>query len=427
MTSALRTTLTVTAVATLALGACGGRTSSDGPQVVRDTIGDTLVVRTVSGSMWVDPATLAPEVSIGEMDSEDLNYLFGQINSMAVASDGTIYVLDRQAAELRAYSPDGTWLRTIGKRGEGPGELKQPSAIAILSDGRILVRDPGNGRIQVYAPDGSALVEWPVVRGGFQTSDPLWTDRRDNSYIRVLLDPTADLSHWRMGLARIGSDGTPHDTMAVPTSGFEERYVEARSGEEGHQSVSRNSVPFAPQEQWSFHPDGYFIHAVTTDYRIDLLRRDAPPLRIERVYEPAPVQPGEKDQSEQRIVRNMRQMAPGWKWNGPPIPDEKPPFGIVMCGEDGRLWVLVSQPAVEEPNPDYDPKDSDSTPTRWREPVVLDVFQPDGTYLGQVKAPDDFSMYPPPVFRRDTVWAVTRDDLGVQRVVRFLVKHPDRP
>ena len=35
------------------------------------------------------------------------------------------------------------------------------------------------------------------------------------------------------------------------------------------------------------------------------------------------------------------------------------------------------------------------------------------------RAPDGFKAYPAPVFDGDRVWAVTRDELGVQRVVRY--------
>jgi hypothetical protein len=53
------------------------------------------------------------------------------------------------------------------------------------------------------------------------------------------------------------------------------------------------------------------------------------------------------------------------------------------------------------------------------------VFDEQGRYLGAVRAPDDFSPYPAPVFTRDEVLATTRDDLDVQRVVRFRVALPD--
>lgn len=82
----------------------------------------------------------------------------------------------------------------------------------------------------------------------------------------------------------------------------------------------------------------------------------------------------------------------------------------------------MSQEGFEEDNPDYDPREDGSRPTRWREPIAFDVFGEDGTYFGRVHAPDGFSAYPTPVIDGDYVWAVTRDELGVQRVVRFRVQ-----
>ena len=65
-------------------------------------------------------------------------------------------------------------------------------------------------------------------------------------------------------------------------------------------------------------------------------------------------------------------------------------------------------------------------PVRWREPVAFDLFESDGTYLGRVRAPQGFSIWPTPVSDRDQVWAVVRDELDVQYVVRFRAV-PDRP
>ena len=117
----------------------------------------------------------------------------------------------------------------------------------------------------------------------------------------------------------------------------------------------------------------------------------------------------------------MRMTDPGWRWNGPEIPDVKPEFRRLFAGVDGRVWVLRHAPGVEGEDPDYDPSDPDAVEDRWSEPAVFDVFRPDGTFLGTVHAPPEMSPYPAPVFRGDQVWAVTRDELGVQRVVRYRV------
>ena len=71
---------------------------------------------------------------------------------------------------------------------------------------------------------------------------------------------------------------------------------------------------------------------------------------------------------------------------------------------------------------------------RWQvsEQGTFDVFEADGTWLGQVEIPENlrYSGYPtapPVVIRGDTVWAVTRDDLGVNYVTQHVVAWPDRP
>ena len=77
---------------TAVVAGCGtpdGSTPTGEVQVVRDSVGDTLVVRTLSGSAWGAEATLVPEVSIGELDGA-LEYIFGSIRSLAVAGDGTV-------------------------------------------------------------------------------------------------------------------------------------------------------------------------------------------------------------------------------------------------------------------------------------------------------------------------------------------------
>ena len=117
----------------------------------------------------------------------------------------------------------------------------------------------------------------------------------------------------------------------------------------------------------------------------------------------------------------MQAFDPTWTWNGPPIPDHKPFFGDLVAGRDGRIWVAVPTEARAVENPDHDPEDPSSAPVLWRAPPRYDVFEPDGTYLGAVTPPQGFTGSTMPIFDGDHVWAVTHDDLGVPRVVRFRI------
>ena len=211
----------------------------------------------------------------------------------------------------------------------------------------------------------------------------------------------------------------------IPDSPWEEPTIEAtHETEDGHTSMSVNSVPFGPTETAVLSPFGYFIHGISTDYSVTLLRANQPALRIEKVFDPVAVAGGEREEEEASAIRNMRYTDPNWRWNGEPIPSVKPPFSRFYGGEDGTLWVTVHQPARKVEDPSYDPNDPDAIPDEWKEPTLFDVFDQDGSYLGAVRAPDGLGRYPQPVFTRDWVLGVVRDEFDVQTVVKFRVELP---
>ncbi len=361
---------------------------------------------------------LEPEVTIGVFDGED-EYIFGDVSAVGVSAAGEIFVLDRQVPVVRVYSAAGTHLRNLGREGGGPGEFKRPRSLAFLPDGRLLVRDAGNGRINVYDQDGESVTSWRLPAGGtFNTSRPMYVDHVGNAYTLVLLKTGLSPWEWEYGLAKYTPAGEHHDTLLVPTWDFEPLSVTAQR--EG--SSSSSSVPFSPQVHWTYSPLGYFVGGLSTAYRIDLFRADQAILRIERDFEPVPVLAGERAEREREITENFKRNYGSWRWNGPRIPDTKPPFTDLMVDADGRIWVRVSQRAHEFRSAEEAREEAARTGRpqgRYAERTAYEVFDRDGRFLGPVRVPDDFRASPDPVARGDTVWAVTRDDLDVARVVRF--------
>jgi len=405
-----------------AVAACTGSEADRprGPQVTRDTVGDTIIVRTLTGSAWGTPGRLVEDLSIGVLEGPD-HYVFGRIHSLAVGPDGSIYVFDAQATELRKYARDGTFLTVVGREGGGPGEYRQPDGgLAVTADGRVLLRDPGNGRISVYSTDGEYLDAWRV-RGSFSSSRRLYVDTAGNAYSAIRLDPTADILDWRYGLVRYRPDGTSADTLAAPV--YEEPPpLTARNETAGSRRTSSRPAPLAPFAVWTFSPLGYFVGGIATDYAIDLYRPESV-LRIEREYDPVEVQAEEREDMERRATDLMRQTDPNWRWNGPPIPETKPPYRAFFIGQQGRIWVQLYQPARAEEVDDADTADPASAPRRrWIEPPVFDVFEPDGSYLGIVRGPEGLSIFPTPTARGDTLWAVVRGELDVPYIKRFHIE-----
>jgi hypothetical protein len=84
---------------------------------------------------------------------------------IAAAAD-RYFVLDRQSYKIHFVTDSGTWLRSFGKRGPGPGELQSPSDIGIVG-ANVVVRDLGKLAVHLFTLDGEFVRTIPLGRVGF--------------------------------------------------------------------------------------------------------------------------------------------------------------------------------------------------------------------------------------------------------------------
>ena len=112
------------------------------------------------------------------------------------------------------------------------------------------------------------------------------------------------------------------------------------------------------------------------------------------------------------------------------IPDTKPAFKNLQVDLDGRIWVHVhveAEPIPEEEREEPStgsgrgPSSNVMVPAeRWREPPVYDVFEPDGRFMGTLRLPVRARLMQA---RGNQVWAIDRDELGVEYVVRYRLEN----
>jgi DNA-binding beta-propeller fold protein YncE len=102
-----------------------------------------------------------PEVSleyvknIGDLESDDENVLFYMPADIAVDEEGNVYVLDSGNHRIQKFDPQGNFIASFGRRGQGPGEFQYPQSIDIDSQGLIYISDSGNQKLQILKPDGA--------------------------------------------------------------------------------------------------------------------------------------------------------------------------------------------------------------------------------------------------------------------------------
>ncbi len=82
---------------------------------------------------------------------------FGNVSRVAFDGEGDLYILDSGAGHVVVMSPSGEYLRTIGSKGDGPGELGNPFGFAITPDGRVAVYDFSKQGFQLFTREGEFL------------------------------------------------------------------------------------------------------------------------------------------------------------------------------------------------------------------------------------------------------------------------------
>ena len=89
---------------------------------------------------------------------------FTNPSDVATAPNGDIFVADGHNADgnnrIVKLSSDGTFIKTFGETGSGPGQLYRPHALAMDANGRLFVADRGNMRIVIFDQEGNLESRW---------------------------------------------------------------------------------------------------------------------------------------------------------------------------------------------------------------------------------------------------------------------------
>ena len=132
---------------------------------------------------------------------------FNRPTNIAIGPKGDLYVSDGYGnARVHQFSPKGALKRSWGEPGRGPGQFHLPHGIAVASDGRVFVCDRESDRIQIFSPDGEYLSEWTDTQRpthlvfddeGRAYVTELWWHEGDKSYTH---GPITNPRHARLSI-----------------------------------------------------------------------------------------------------------------------------------------------------------------------------------------------------------------------------------
>jgi hypothetical protein len=403
----MRVLLLAPILAAAACGPSGPRAASAGTaglETVFDSTADTVIARVQGEVPERTLRTLVEELRIAPV--ADDTSLFTEVFEFDVDRAGRFWVFDQPTKTLFLFGPDGALLRRIGRQGAGPGEFNGSSGMVALGDSGLAVWDSQNARISFFSAAGDLLNSWRTP-SGFSTSDGLVTDRSGTLFLkRPVTDPREGEILGRMGLVRLGPDGSFADSLVPPDLPVaRESYLAVSPDGRGRSSTSTS---FAPNYHWTWHPDGYFVVGHGGRYEILITPPAGKPVRIARALAPVGLLPEERTEERERITYNLRRTDPDWSWSGPEIPETKAPLQRLQVTRDGRIWAAVATASERIPAAELAvPRDPKAPVAHYRAAQsVYEVFSPGGTFLGRVVFPRRTRLVEAD---GDQVWALQRD------------------
>lgn len=426
------------ASAVAALAVCGSDLFAQDAPKRSDT-----VVKDATTPKYARGATLVSDITIGTVDGAE-EYQFSGIASVLATKDGNVWVLDfvggggmSTNAVLRVYDADGKFLRTAGRNGGGPGEFQGPTGLAQLPDGRIVSRDIQGNRVNVYKPDGTTDTTWTFrtpyswpVRG----RDPIRADASGVVWIafRRTVPREAQNSPSALAWVRVSSkDGSVIDTVVAPRMPEVPRQVITitQTSPNGTTGTTSMGPPYQPGAYVGLNPLGFFVTSVTNKSQLEFyLPAEARPwtpgnpiLSVRRSAPPVPVSAEERAAQREQLEWDVNRREGTRSGPIPEVPMSKPFFTGFGYSEEGRVLAGVSMPS-EKYVPPVPEVRAGQTPPRvvpWREVRrAFDVYEPDGTYLGRLELPPNSF---PGSMRGNVLWAISRDDDGVNFIRRYRV------
>jgi hypothetical protein len=289
---------------------------------------------------------LTEDFTVGEGVGDEPGVL-NQPRDLKVDERGYLFVLDAGDNNIKVYDAEGAYSHTIGKSGQGPGELGRFIYFDISPEGKVFVMDGMNRRISLFEKDGTFISSFSIegfhnkiaVAGGESIflSKPVTTPEEVIGAEQVLEQVVT--------IYRYDLEGNVQNT-----------YGEYRGNLISYKRVSKDNVfsgssPYGYQTVWDVCEGERLLQGYSEHYKVTVHAADGSP--------------------EFRFGRQFTQINYPMYGRGKVNPEFYPAFDrIVVFDDDNNIWLM--QYGLKDPE----------------EGRVYDIFSPDGIYLKQIYVPD---------------------------------------
>jgi len=339
------------------------------------------------------------------------------VSDVAVAGDGSLYVVQSDEHLVRKFDRDGAVLLTVGRRGRGPGEFQYPWSIGMLGD-TVVVGDDALVRITEFDPQGRTLETFTTLQLTAVPHRPV--TRLANGLILVETIPGSDddVATGKVTereLLLLGSGNTAATRLVGLNLGLHsEARIEVRRG--GEPTLTYFEHPFPDADLYDVDPMGRGVVVVSQagageSNPVFEVTRFTPDGRKywQRAFRYTPVRPSAMVRDT--IAALVDKLARSPLFPGVPrgqlerairddikVPPFLAPVSSVIAGSDGTTWIR------------REPANLDAT---W---IVLDA---EGAPIAEATMPFDLTVYQANL---GYVWGVEGDKFDEPHLVRYRIR-----
>jgi hypothetical protein len=267
---------------------------------------------------------------VWRLDNEDNSELplLGTPTQALVDTAGHVYVLDSQMARVLKISPEGRFLDSLGRAGQGPGELDNPNTLLLRPGGEIGLVQVFPGRVVFLDRDGRPAGSMSAQGSNAMFQRVEWA--RDAFVVAgksMVFGDDSSGAVTRRFLARYGIGGERGRV-----------FLETEEKASYDPPVIDERATWFPVWAWDVATDGSILVAAARDtYRIDWYEPDG----TLRCVITRPFQPCRRTAEEKhKVERGMRIWRGGTELEAKKIVlDAEPVIKEIRVHGDGRIWV----------------------------------------------------------------------------------------
>jgi hypothetical protein len=335
---------------------------------IEEVDGVTIVKNPKEPIYTADVLNFEEELSIPGPEGKD-EPMFSQIRGIAVDEEERIYILDIKEGHIKVFDRLGNYLNTIGKKGQGPGEMQYPAFISITPRNEIVIEDPAVRRLTFYSLEGEYLKN-------ISTAGGLMVDMKIDSLGNVI------------GTMVVREEENPRYELVKCDSELNKLFTIGTSPLPKPGKYN----PFIPVMVWALADNDRIVFGYPKEYEIKILDAEGnAEMRISQNYDPVAVA-----EEEIKEIEKERKGSPDNRELD--VPSHHPAYRWIIVDDVNRLWVRT-----------------------WEKPSIgegfyYDVFDTELKYIAKVPLKQT-----PLVFMKGKLFTIEEDEEGFQVVKRHKI------